>query len=180
MAGIFDYANYKVVLHPDSVVIPPFIDLWNRDKSKSKTKATKELSYVYFVCDFKSPYSIYSEEHRPAKVKEDFMKDPEWKPDEMVLAAIEKYNKFQETYTMKFLKSARGATEKLQKYFDEVDFAMLDEKGRPIYKATDVVRNLKEVGNVIESLNQVEEKVRKEIDKKAKVKGQKTIRTRER
>jgi len=178
--GLFDYQNYMVVLHPDSVVIPPFIDLWERDKTKNKHKATKELSYVYFVCDFKSPYSIYEESGREAKVREDFIKDDKWKPDAMVLAAMDKYNKFQMTYTMKFLKSARGATEKLQAYFDEVDFHAVDEKGAPIYKATDVVRNLKEVGNVIESLNKVEEKVKKEIDDKAKVKGKKVISDRER
>jgi len=178
--GIFDYADHKVVLHPDSVVIPPFIDIWERDKSKNKHKATKELSYIYFLCDFKSPYAIYNKETRPIKVQEDFIKDSTWVPDAMVKAAMDKYNEFQETYTMKFLASARGLAEKLQGYFDEVDFHAMDEKGNPLYKATDVVRNLKEVGKVIESLSSIEETVKKEIDVKSKVKGQKTIRSRER
>ena len=178
--GIFDYENHKVVLHPDSVVIPPFIDIWERDKTKQKHKATKELSYVYFICDFKSPYSIHDKENRPIKVQEDFIKDPKWKPDPVVKAAMAKYDEFQETYTMKFLQSARGLAEKLQGYFDEVDFHAEDEKGNPKYKATDVVRNLKEVGKVIESLTSIEEVVKKEIDTKSKIKGQKVIRSRER
>jgi len=178
--GLFDYAAFKVVLHPDSVILPPFIDLWDRDKTKGKLKATKELSYVYFICDFKSPYSIYGENERPAKVQKDFIKDNSWEPDAMVKAAMVKYNEFQETYTMKFLNSARGLTEKLQQYFDEVDFHAEDEKGNPKYKATDVVRNLKEVGKIMESLNQIEEQVKKEIDKKSKIKGKLTIRSRER
>jgi len=178
--GIFDYSNYKIILHPDSVVIPPFIDIWERDKTKGKLRATKELSYVYFICDFKSPYSIYKEENRAAKVQEDFIKDKKWKPDPLVLAAMTKYNKFQNTYTMQFLKSARGLAEKLQQYFDEVDFHIEDDKGNPKYKATDAVRNLKEVGNIIESLNKVEGKVKKEIDEDAKIKGKKHIKGRER
>jgi len=179
--GLFDYGDdFKVVLHPDSVRLPPFIDLWERDKTKAKHKATMELSYVYFICDFKSPYSIYSDRERASRVREDMIDDKEWRPDEVVIAAMEKYKEFQETYTMKFLESARGLAEKLQKYFDEVDFAQLDEKGKPIYKATDAVRNLKEVGNVIESLNKVEEKVKKEISDTAKIKGKKIVRGRER
>ena len=179
--GLFDYSSdYKVVLHPDSVIIPPFIEIWKRDKTKSKDKATKELSYVYFICDFKSPYSIYKEEDRAAKVKEDFIKDKKWNPDSLILEAIDKYNKFQETYTMKFLKSARKLTEKLQAYFEEVDFHEMDEKGNPKYKATDAMRNLKDVGHVIESLNKVEEKVKKEVEDTTKIKGKKIIKSRER
>lgn len=178
--GIFDYSNHKVILHPDSVVIPPFIDIWERDKTKQKHKATKELSYVYFVCDFKSPYAIYNSNDIEAKVQEDFIKDDKWEPDDVVKAAMHKYHKFQETYTMRFLKSARGLAEKLQQYFDEVNFHEEDEKGNPKYKATDVVRNLKEVGKVMESLTSIEETVKKELDAKAQIKGKKVIRSRER
>jgi len=178
--GLFDYENYKVILHPDSVSIPPFKEIWERDKSKNKHTATKELSYVYFVVDFKSPYSIYGDAERPAKVQEDFIKDSEWKPDTAVLSAIDRYDEFQETYSMKFLKSARGLAEKLQKYFDKVDFEEMDEKGNPVYKATDAMRNLKDVGMVMESLNKVEAKVKKEVADGAKVKRKKVVRDRER
>ena len=40
--------------------------------------------------------------------------------------------------------------------------------------------NLEKVGRVIESLNQVEEKVKKEISDKALVKGKKEVKSRER
>ena len=178
--GIFDYSNFKVVLKPDAVVIPPFIDIWERDKTKGKHKATKELSYIYFICDFKSPYSIYTDEERPLKVQEDFIKDPEWKPDPLIKAAMDKYNEFQETYTMRFLEKARKGVDKLSAYFDEVDFHAVGEDGKPLYKATDLSRNLKDVGSIIESLDKVENQVKKEIDTKSKVKGKKVIRGRER
>ena len=178
--GLFDIADHKVVINPDSVAIPPFIDLWNRDKTKGKLKATKELSYVYFICDFKSPYSIYDEIERPAKVKEDFIKEPDWKPDALIKDAMVKYNEFQDTYTMKFLKKARKGVDKLASYFDEVDFHEKDDRGNLLYKSTDLSRNLKDVGSIVESLDKVENKVKKEIDTKSKIKGQKVIRSRER
>lgn len=178
--GLFDYADYRVVINPDSLAIPPFREIWERDKTKEKHKATQELSYVYFICDFKSPYNIYSEEDRIIRVLEDHIKDPDWKPDPLVKVAMDKYNEFQRTYNMRFLESARGLADKLAEYFDAVSFHEKDEHGKLIYNAKDAVSNLKQVGDVIESLDKVEDKVKKEIDSKAKVKGQKKIRSRER
>jgi hypothetical protein len=178
--GLFDYKDYKVVISPDAAAIPPFRKIWERDKSKEKHKATQELSYIYFVYDFKSPYNIYPEEDRKIKVNTDFIKDPDWTPDPEVLVAIDEYKEFQRTYSMRFLESARGLADKLSTYFDEVDFNATDESGKPIYSAKDAVSNLKQVGDVIESLDKVEEKVKKEIDSKAKVRGKKIIRDRER
>jgi hypothetical protein len=178
--GLFDFKDYKVVISPDAVAIPAFKTIWERDKTKEKHKATQELSYIYFVNDFKSPYSIYPEEDRRAKVLSDFIKNPDWVMDAELKIAEEEYNEFQKTYSMRFLESARGLADKLTAYFDEVDFHATDERGKPTYSATDAVRNLKEVGNVIESLDKVEEKVKKEIDSQTKVRGKKVIRDRER
>ena len=178
--GLFDYKEYKVVIHPDAVVIPAFKKIWDRDKTKHKHKATQELSYIYFVNDFKSPYSIYPEADRRAKVMGDFIKDPDWKMDPALKLAEKEYNEFQATYSMRFLESARGLADKLSTYFDEVDFNAVDDSGKPLYSAKDAVSNLKQVGDVIESLDKVEQKVKKEVDNKAKIRGKKTIRDRER
>jgi len=178
--GLFDYRNYQVIIPPDALVIPSFKAIWDRDKTKEKHTATQELSYIYFAYDFKSPYNIYPLNERLIKVISDFIKKPDWTPDSLLRSAIDEYNEFQRTYSMRFLESARGLADKLSSYFDEVDFHAVDEKGKPMYSATDAVRNLKEVGNVIESLDKVEEKVKKEVDSKTKVRGQKTIKDRER
>lgn len=178
--GLFDFKDYKVVINPEAVVIPPFNEIWERDKTKTKHKAIQEISYVYFLSDFKSPYAIYNDAQRPRKIKEDFIKDSKWKPDKLVEQAIKKYDELQQTRSMRFLNSARGLQEKLEKYFNEVDFAQLDDKGKPIYSAKDAMANLEKVGKVIESLNVVEEKVKKEINDKATIKGKKHVKDRER
>lgn len=178
--GLFDYKDYKVVIDPSSLAIPAFRKIWDRDKTKNKRVATQELSYIYFVYDFKSPYSIYPENERKTKVLNEFITEPDWQPDPKVLAAIDEYNEFQRTYSMRFLESARGLADKLSSYFDEVDFHQTDDNGKPLYSAKDAVSNLKQVGDVIASLDKVEEKVKKEVDEKAKIRGQKIIRDRER
>ena len=107
----------------------------------------------------------------------------EWenvKADAQIKLAEAEYNEFQQTYSMRFLESARGLADKLSSYFDEVDFHATDDNGKPLYSAKDAVSNLKQVGDVIESLDKVEEKVKKEVDSKAKIRGHKKIRNRER
>ena len=178
--GLFDYKDHKIVLNPDAVAIPPFRKLWERDKSKTKHKATQELTYIYFMYDFKSPYNIYPENDRKSRVMNDYIKTPDWKPDAEVKLAIASYNEFQRTYSMRFLESARGLADKLSSYFDEVDFHATDDNGKPLYSAKDAVSNLKQVGDVIESLDKVEEKVRTEVDSKSKIRGDKAIKDRER
>jgi len=178
--SLFTYKDYKVVIDPNAVAIPPFKAIWERDKTKAKHKATQERSYIYFVNDFKSPYSIYPRKDRITKVIGEFIKTPDWQPDSAVRAAEAEYNELQNTYSMRFLESARGLADKLTAYFDEVDFHVTDEKGVPLYKATDAVRNLKEVGSIIESLDKVEQKVKKEVDTKSNIRGKKIIRDRER
>ena len=125
--GLFDYENFKVVINPDAVIIPPFIDVWERDKSKNKLTATKELSYIYFLCDFKSPYSIYSEADRPSKVKEDFLKTPEIamfmcndhvKDKKLWLSILRKFKTHEQFQKWLKLLSTKSALQQNQEVYD--------------------------------------------------------------
>ena len=53
---LLDLKNSRVVISPEALLIPEFQKIWEKDKSKDKEKALKELSYVYFICDYKSHY----------------------------------------------------------------------------------------------------------------------------
>ena len=169
--GLFDLKEGQIVLHPDSLALPPFKRIWNRDKGKGKEKATKEIAYIYYVTDFKSPYSIYPEDRRKTLVAEDFMKDIKYKPDKDVIEAIGFYKKLRETTSMYVLEKAKSAVYKLADYFDNIDFKETDEVGRPIYSAKDVSANLEKVGKIVESLDKLEEKVRKEIKTTENIRG---------
>lgn len=180
MAGLFDYKDYKVVINPDEVAIPPFIEIWNRDKSKNKDTAVKEISYIWFLCNFKSPYNVYNDEEKEWKIRNDFLKDDSWRPDTLIKEGIEKYKEFTNTSSMKFLASAKKALSNLQKYFDNINWAKLDEKGRPVYKVNDVVAALAKAGFIMESLDKVQKRVEQEIEAEAKIRGDKKIKGRER
>ena len=58
------------------------------DKTKTKEKATREISYIYFMCDFNSPYMVYPEGKRREIVIKDFMKDEDWEESSDISIAM--------------------------------------------------------------------------------------------
>ena len=88
-----------------------------------------------------------------------------------MLNAIKKYKQLQETVSVRLLRSAKNAAEKLSIYFDNVDFNLLDSYNKPIYSARDVASNLKEIGSIVKSLGILEDQVRKEQSSSGKVRG---------
>jgi len=72
---------------------------------------------------------------------------------------------------LRVLKSAKTAVEQLSNYFAEVDFKEKDTMGRPLYSANDLAANLSRVGNIVKSLNILEEAAKKELSDSGRVKG---------
>lgn len=86
-----------VEFRPELLSISAFAALWDRDTTKDKKEAVKQLSYVYFICS-KSGENIYSDiddkEERIAEAKKDIWgKKPKYdvEADELVFAAVAKY-----------------------------------------------------------------------------------------
>ena len=50
----------------------------------------------------------------------------------------------------------------LRKYFEDIDLTILDDNGKPIYTAKDLITNLSNMGKVIDGLSRLEEIVKKE------------------
>ena len=169
--GLFDIKNDQIVLNPDSLAIPAFRTIWDNDKTKGKSRATQVISYIYYMSDFQSPYAIYPEKKRKEILRDEFIKDDKWKAGKEVDEAIKAYRGFQETHTMRLMRAARSAADQLSIYFEEIDFKEKDDNGRPVYTAKDVAINLEKVGKIVESLDKLEEKIKKEIKTESRVRG---------
>ena len=116
------------------------------------------MAFVYFFTDHESPYAPYDEDEREEKLEEDL----KVKASAKVKGAIDKYKELSETSAVKLLKAARASVTKLEKYFKTVDLTMLDDNGKPIYHAKDLVSNLSNMGKVVSSLDELEELVKKQ------------------
>ena len=115
-------SNYILKIDPIAYTLIPFKTLWDRDKSKNKDTAKKELSFIYFMHDFKSDfYSEPDSDKRYAEVvKHVFGKDSKWKPDKEVQIAEEFYKDKQQTLSSKLLEGALIYTGKIDNFFTHI------------------------------------------------------------
>ena len=65
--NVFNYDNVNNRLEinePEILLIREFKALYDRDKTKTKTRLWKELTYIWLAIDWKSLYSQYTEQER--------------------------------------------------------------------------------------------------------------------
>jgi hypothetical protein len=115
------------------------------------------------MVDHKSPFSVYEWDQRIIEVKNSiFGENKKWKPSSKVLKGCSKYEELIETSAVRLLKAARESVVKLEKYFKNIDLTLVDDNGKPIYTAKDLIANLSNMGKVVDGLTRLEDIVRKE------------------
>ena len=127
-----------------------------------KNLTTQELSFVYFMVDHRSPFAIYEWDQRIKEVKSSIFGNKKWTPSTKVLEACTKYEKLIETSAVRLLKAAKESVVKLEKYFRTIDLALMDDNGKPIFHAKDLINNLEKMGRVVDGLSRLEDIVKKE------------------
>jgi len=165
---ILDIKNNVAVIHPAALQIPCFKTLWIRDKSKTKSKALQELSYIYFVADYKSDFSdIIDEKERKEEVSKLF----DIKEDEDIKKCIDFYKDRQQTISMHLLQAAKSGVNKIKQYIETVDLTELDDKGKPVHDVSKLNMIIAKLGDTIEGIRKLEEIVSKEIEDNTRVRG---------
>ena len=178
--SIFILRDGKVQIETENLTIPEFKIIYERDKSKDKSVAFNELCYIYHIADYKSIYNNYDDIEKESKVLNDYFKGSNWRPDEIVKEASKRYNELRETPSMRLLKATRKALSKVVDYFNTVDLNERDAKGAIVNRIGDLTGSAGNVGKLVESLDKVEEKIKKEQLKESKVRGQADITSYER
>ena len=69
--NLFGLDNGRVTYTPEALTIKEFKDLWDRDKSAHKEMAVEDLSYVFYMTDYKSVYMSYDVNAREQKIIQD-------------------------------------------------------------------------------------------------------------
>ncbi len=168
---LFELNHQTPSITTEALLIPEFKKLWDRDKSKDKSKAFNELSYIYFATDYKSLYLTYDDDYRLEKLGQDFMKDPKFKPDKDMISAMDKYKELQKTPSMSFLEDARNAVSSIRKYFRGIDWTERDQSGKATYKIKEVTSALKDCEGILTTLDKLTEKVAKEQSLNGRARG---------
>ena len=175
--------TYEVEWEESVLVLAPFKALFDRDKSKHKDRATKELSYIWFFGDMKSDYKQeLDEELRSEDIIRDLKLPKNWKPDNLVKEAIEFYKKRSRTVTSRLLEDAYLAVSKISAYLRDInlDETTTDARGivRPKHDVKKVADTIKLIPQLLEALLAAEKAYLKEqSDIEGKSKGSRTFNT---
>ena len=180
MALLFVIEGRKVTPNAETLLISPFKDIWERDKSKDKKVAIAELTYIEFMTSMleSNPYKQYTEERKPVKIKEEIIFMKSWKPDKFIKQAMDKIVLFQTegSTNYSYYIAAKRAAEKMKTFFLEVDITERNIKtGNPIYKPKDLTAALNDTERTLNTLKNLEKKVQEELYETIKTKADKKI-----
>lgn len=164
---LFDNSANDVQINtPEVLLIREFAALWEPSRNKTKedpkgskrTRAFREFTYIWLMCDWASPYSDYTEQERHEEAMKDAkLTEKEW-TDPTFRAACRKYRELQNSSrSLKLIKAAQDVVDKITDYFEILDLQERDPvSGKPIFKTKDIMAELSNVSDVIEQLKTLE------------------------
>ena len=161
---MFDIKGDKISLDKESLAIPPFKDHYNN--AQDKAQALKEIEFVVWRYKWNTPYEAYPENERTRRVAKDVFKDEKYTPSPEVIELARRFNEFQETPGTRLLAASQTAAEGLIIALNDYSSGLMD-----IDTAIKVTRILKDVGNIVKSLDIAMKQAKAEQLESGRVKG---------
>lgn len=180
MSFLFQIQGRVVFPNPETILISPFKEIWERDKSESKEGAIMEFTFIEFMTSMmkSNPYREYPEDKKEEILKKDIIKDEDWQPDDLVKAAMDKIIEWQNegSISYKYWMSNKEATEKMIEFFNSFDINERNPKTlNPIYKPRDIISAVGDAEKVLKTLDSLKTKVDEELYETSRNKSGKEI-----
>lgn len=170
--------NWELIASEEIWGLGPFKKILERDKTKDKTKAHKELLFIYFYCDIKSDYLQLSEAYREQEIKNDIGLPSGWKKDDVIADAIKLYEDRSVSVIGKLYKQASKAASDIGDYLENTK-ELLDERdvnGKPIYDISKITAAIDKVPKLMANLKAAyKEVVKEEESLEGRKKGSQTM-----
>ncbi len=171
---VYDNLNKQLeVNEPELFLVKEFKALLDRDKTKTKTRATRELTYIYLAIDWKSPYNAYSEFERAEEAKRDSEITESEYNDPIFREACRKYRTLQDSNkSIKLLEAARNAADQFIDYYNTIlDLNERDINGKPVFDAEKAMKTMSRLNEVHEQLVTLENQVKKELTEQSTIRA---------
>ena len=180
MAHLFVVENNIAKPNTETLLMSPYKEIWNRDKSKDKSDAIRDFTFIEFMISKKksNPYAGYDEESRRRVLGQLLYKDDNFYPDRLIEEGLHALDTFQKeaspAYT--FLLAAEEAANKLKDFFRTFDLTERNVKtGMPVYKPKDISSAINDSEQNIRTLHNLKEKVEQELFEATKTRNNRTI-----
>lgn len=163
---LFKKDGYSIVISDEALLLKPFRELWNRDRTKNKEHAILELGYLYFMGDARSDYCYIKDmkDRSNAVIMGEGMPD-KWKPDKKVEDALEFYKSFSSVAAL-LLEDTKFLINNFREKLKSIDFSELEIKD-----IKEIGAIIKQVPSMVRDLDEAERTLAKEIANSDKVRG---------
>lgn len=161
---MFDIKGDRIVLSKEDLAIPPFKKYYN--EAENKSKALKEIEYIIWLHKWNSPYEAYPDKERPKRVALDVFKDANYTITPEMKELGKRFVELQETPGTRLLAASRAAAEGLTEALNQYSQEAMD-----LDSAIKITRILKDVGNIVKSLDTTMKQAKAEQLETGKVKG---------
>ena len=161
----FDKENYSVSYSPQLLTLKPFKKLIDRDKSKNKERAVKEISFIAFFADLRSDYMyIVDDDERTHELIKDLDLPSTWKVDKEIQDAIDFYLERSTTVNSTIYQGACKAAIDVSKYLRTADILLQerDAHGKVVVDINKITGALEKVPKIMANLNAAHQELVKE------------------
>lgn len=162
----------QITIIPECLAIKEFHDLYANDRSESKSKFIRQMSFVWLFSDFASPYvkQGLSDEDKWDIISKDLSMN-RVEDKKMISSAIKRYKELNSTETLRLLEAAQSAINSIINYFNELDMSEKNEKGLLLNNISQVMTSLKGIGQVNKDIKKLKEEVLAEMNQSGRIKG---------
>ena len=171
--------NWKLETSEELWGLTAFKKLLDRDKTKDKTKAIKEITFIYFYCDIKSDFQyITNKEQRLVEVAKEVGLSKDFKIDKDLQAAIDLYTKLTTTVVATLYRQTLASASAIGDYLENTKalLAERDNQGKPVTDISKLTTALGRVPKLMSDLKaSYKEVVKEQEDIENKKKGSKSF-----
>lgn len=166
-----DPESFVLEIDPEVYMVKEFNAILKRDKSKDKTLAFAELTYVWFYCDCRSDFTQITDlEEREKEIISSLDGIPKgWKPDTLVLAAVEKYMSFR-TVAEVLLDDAKETVNNMSRFVKEASKNLFDND----VDISKLQKYVEGIPKLYQSIDELEKKIKSDNSVASKHKGNQT------
>ena len=163
-------------IHPTALTLNCFAEIWNRDKSKNKEQALKELAFIYWMYNWNSSYykGYPDDKERLIHVTETVFNKDKWKQDNIVNIACKEYQKLQELEYpgLSDLKTARKTLNSLKEFLDSLDPNERNKSEGLVLKPAEIYQAISKMSEALIAVDKMEKKIKEDLTlTDSKIKG---------
>lgn len=176
---LFKMENWQLQVDEEAWGYKPFKKILDRDKTKDKTNAFKEMFFIWNFCDVKSDYMHLTDlEVRTEEIKKDIGLNKTWKIDKDIQAAIDFYNKRSISVIEQLYRQTLKAASDIGNYLGNAEQLLheRDDRDKPVYDVSKITMAVQKVPKLMKDLKEAySEVVAEQKDTENRVKGSRSF-----